>query len=284
MKLFGRKKKESAARVRDVLAGEDPPVLPQGIVQLLRLLRDPDSEVAEIAKALEWNPGLVVGVLRTVNSAATGLRRKVDSVPHAVSLMGRAQLEHLVLGVAVQNTLPTPATRGFEAPRFWHMAFFRACLGRALAERLHPATKSLSFTGGLLQDLAVPLLVQARTDTYDPVLARWHADPNSELQVLERETLGWSHDEVGADLANAWELPEPLIHIIAHQHDHAGASDEELLPAMRLVSFLRETECEHGFAALLEVADERYGLAADDVRELLNDCDAQARELAQAIA
>lgn len=283
MTLFGWKKKDSKARLKEAMRGQEPPAFPQGVMQLLRLMRDPESDLQQIAEALNWNPGLVVGVLRTVNSAAFGLMRKVDDVQHAVALLGRSKLENFVLGEAVRNALPTAPVRGFDARRFWHAAFFRASLARALADRLHPAEMSRSFTGGLLQDMAVPLLAHARPDDYGEVLEEWHGSPKTELHTLERSALGWSHDEIGAHLGATWELPEALTAIIDSHHDHEGLSDAELLPAMRLVSVHRETEREYGIEAMLEEGKSRYGLAPDWVTQVVAESDEKALELSQTL-
>ena len=70
------------------------PSFPAAIVSVLRKLRDPDVPVDHIAEAVMHDPGTVVRVLKTVNSAAFGSRRPIDNVAHAVSYMGRGKLEN----------------------------------------------------------------------------------------------------------------------------------------------------------------------------------------------
>ncbi|MCP3918792.1 MAG: HDOD domain-containing protein [bacterium] len=280
MKLFGRKR--ARAKLNEVLRGHEPPTFPQGVMRLLKLLRDPDSEISEIAEALQWDPGLVVRVLKTVNSAAYGSARKIDCVQHAVSMMGRSQLEQLVLGIAVKGSLPTKPAPGYDAPRYWQAAFFRAALARSIAGKLHPADQARSFTGGLLQDMAVPLLAHARPDDYGPVLVEWHGDRKSNLHELERSALGWSHDEIGGHLGEEWELPASLSSVI-QQHHAEGANDAELPPALRLVATHRETEREAGIDAMVEEGRSMYGLEPDWVLASVVSSEAQALELAQAL-
>lgn len=281
MRLFGRKKKRSDG-LDEVLRGHEPPTLPQGVLRLLALVRDPDSDIRAITEALSWNPGLVLRVLRLVNSAAFGLARQVEGVQHAVSMLGRAQLEQIVLGVAVKDNLPKGAVRGFEPDRFWQAAFFRAALARYLASRLHPTEEARSFTCGLLQDMAVPVLAHARTDEYGHVLEAWHATPASELAELEREAIGIGHDEVGARLAEEWGLPGTLTDAIRHHHSEEK-SDLELPPAIRLVAIHRETQHEHGLEALLEQARTRYGLDPDWLRQAVGDSVTQSQQLSRAL-
>jgi HD-like signal output (HDOD) protein len=280
MGLFTRK--QSRARLDHVLHGQEPPVFPQHVMRILRMLRDPDTDAREIAAALNWDPRLVVRLLRTVNSAAFGTAREIDSVPHAVALLGRSQLEQLVLGVAVKECLPRSPARGFEPGRFWQAAFFRAALASTLADRLHPAEQSRSFTGALLQDMAVPLLAHARPDDYGPLLEAWHDSPGSQLHALERDALGWSHAEIGAHLGQAWELPESFVSLIQRHHDD-DASDRELPPALRLVGLHRESEQGQGLDDLVEQGRSMYGIEPDWMREAVGTSEAQALELARAL-
>jgi len=116
----------------------------------------------KVAEQTVADPGLVVRVLKTVNSAAYGLRRSVDSMQHACSLMGRSHLESLVLSLPIREVLPDSPSPGFEAGRFWTTAFRRASLARLLAARFNPSRQAQCFTAGLLLDMAVPLLAQAQ--------------------------------------------------------------------------------------------------------------------------
>ena len=281
MRLFGRSK--SRKRLDEVLQSHQPPTFPQGVMRLLKLLRDPNAEVRDIAAALSWDPGLVVRVLKLVNSAAFGRTQHIDSVQHAVTMLGRSQLEQIVLGVAVRDNLPRTPARGFEPRRFWRAAFFRASLASAFADVIHPAEQARSFIGALLQDMAVPLLAHARPVDYCDVLESWHRAADSELHVLEKQALGFSHDEIGGHLGTEWELPESLTRVI-ELHHHDEASDSQLPPALRLVALHRETEREHGIDAMVENARHMYGLKPDWTRLAVQQSDEQATELAQSLA
>jgi len=273
--LLGRKKNQR--KLTDALAGQEPPQMPAAVLKLMQLMRDPDSETTEIGEALSWQPDLVVRVLKTVNSAAFGLARQVDSVAHAVAILGRSRVEQLVLGVAIKANLPTSSAPGFDAQRFWEAAFFRAALARGLASRLHPADEATSFTAGLLQDMAVPLLAHARPD-YGKVLVEWHGTPTAHLHRIEKDALGWSHDEIGGHLAEAWDLPQRLSRLIQAHHD---ASDLNVPAALRLVALHRETERELGLDGIVCGAREDYGLDSDTTIRLVEESEQQARDLAK---
>lgn len=279
---MGLLSKSGGRELKRIVRDSELPHFPQVVLRILKRLRDPEADFAEIAQSLQWDPGLVVQILRTVNSAAYGVSARIEDVRHAVSFMGRSQLEQLVLAIAVKDSLPSGPAPGFLPGRFWRAAAFRAALARSFAQKLHPARNAESFTAGLLQDMAIPVLAHARPKEYGAVLDAWHGGGAACLQDLEQHTFGWCHAQVGGLLGKAWDLPDSLVVAIELHHKHEY-TDQEVLPAMRLVSCLRETQDEHGIDALVEDARADYGLDPDWTREVITACREQSLELASSL-
>lgn len=272
---------EGAPDLERLLGNRELPTFRAAIVDALKKIRDLDTTPDEIAEAVQCNPQLVVRLLRTVNSAAFGLKRPIDDAAQAACYLGRSKLESLVLAIAVGESIPTPDdVPGFESRRFWAAAAQRATLGRRLAQELCPAHQSDCFTIGLLQDMAVPILAWSHPDEYGPVLEAWHADATASLSELERTAFGFSHGDVGRLLAEAWELPANLARAIGEHHAEEEEADAGF-PAIHLVSLLRETELEAGVEALVEEAVTRFGLDPEWTVEAVIDASAQAAELTE---
>jgi len=62
------------------------------LVRLLGLVLD-DAGTPELERVLKQEPGLTMNLMRLTNSAAAGMRTKVTSLRHAVTLLGRRQLQ-----------------------------------------------------------------------------------------------------------------------------------------------------------------------------------------------
>ncbi|MEM7516634.1 MAG: HDOD domain-containing protein [Planctomycetota bacterium] len=276
-RVFGGKEEPS---LREVLNGQEPPTFQELTLRVLRILRDPEASLREIADAIDWDPGLVVRVLSTVNSAAFGPAREIQDVAHAASFLGRTQLEQIVLSVAVRDALPSQPAPGFEPRRFWRAAARRAALSRTVAEELHPASAAHSFTIGLLQDMAVPILASTRPKDYGIALQRWHAPESvkSCLTSLEQQTIGLDHATVGEWIGKHWELPKTLVQGIAFHHS-SDKTDREVPPAVRLAALVREEECEEGTDALVELARTDYGLRPEWMLEAIREAGENASEL-----
>lgn len=273
-------KRKAQKQLQQILKGQEVPTFPGLAMRVLEMLRNPEVDFESVAEGLQWDPALTVQILKTVNSAAYGVSQPIQDVHHAVRYLGRGALEQIVLSVAVRKVLPNPTAPGFQVERFWKAACYRAIVAKAIATRLHPAQEAASFTGALLQDLAIPVLVDALAQPYEPVLKRWTQDPDVWFHQAEKQAMGWSHDEVGGWLCTYWDMPDSLTRAIA-QHHSDQVSDTELLPALRLVSWIRESQDAQALEAFLDLAKQDYGLASDDLMALTAQAEEQSVELAQ---
>lgn len=275
LKLFRNRKLSPAEQLREALHGYEVPTFPAIATRALTLLRDDETSMKTIAEALRLDPGLSLRILKQVNSAAFGLAAEVESVDRAVPLLGRAKLETLLLSVAVSQTVPAA---GPAFATFWQTSALRASLARALAKRLHRETESESFTGGLLQDLAVPILAEAKTAEYAKVHEILTADPDRPLAEIEREVLGFDHAEVGCALARSWDLPEHLTQSII---DHHGSDEEPgALPAVRAVSEIRDGRADSDQPAFRAWCLAELAIPEDDLDPLIEAAAEEARDFA----
>jgi len=265
MALINRKAKKAEQKLKALVKGCQIPHFSDTALKVLKLLRDPDACFEGISERLQWDTGLVLRVLKTVNSPGFGTMSRIDDVQHAVSFLGRSKLEQIILALVVKEAVPSPRAPGFDVGRYWHTAALRAGLGRAIADQLHPARSAEAFTSGLLQDIAVPVLAQSQPDSYGEVLEAWHgrsSDSRDNLADLENQAFGWCHAKVGGLLGEVWELPDGLRQSI-QAHHASESTDWEVLPSVRLVALLPETQQVEGIEELVEVARADYGLAPD---------------------
>ncbi len=277
LEFFRRSQRDSREALAGVLSKTEIPTFPSALMAILESIRNPDNSMDKVAEQTLADPGLVLRVLKIVNSAAYGLRRSVDSMQHACSLMGRSHLESLVLSLAIREVLPDSPSPGFEARRFWTTAFRRASLARLLAARFNPSRQAECFTAGLLLDMAVPLLARVQAPDYGQILEHWHSDPESNLAELENESFGWTHAQLGAALGCSWHLPEYLVSAIEEHHDHA--SGLELGLPVDLVSYLREDDEDPGTETVIESLEVVCGVSLEDAEQTIVDAFDQAREL-----
>ena len=77
--LFKKKRHDPLAELRGLLGNFELGSFSSSVMNVLDLLRDPESTMAEIAAPIEMDPGMHVKVLRLVNSVGFGLVKKVSA-------------------------------------------------------------------------------------------------------------------------------------------------------------------------------------------------------------
>lgn len=277
-RLLGLKReREDRFDFVQTLGGYQPPSFPSLIASALDLLADPMVDLVTVAQALELDPGVSARMLRLVNSAAMAPRSPITSVHQAAVLLGRNQLEALLISVGAAAAIPHPQNHAYEHRRFWATAAKRAALASRISTHVDRTRRSENFTAALLQDMAIPVLA-LRADLYGNVLEYWHST-TEDLTALEVSEYGWHHGDVAAWMGAKWGFPDGFVDFMGDHHEDA---DGPLLPA-HLVSPIREADDE-GDTFVIESTVEAIGLPSDEVVAMINDATIEANQLAGLLA
>ena len=273
---FWKRRAAPQGKLRELIGDYELPSFSAAAVATLGLLRD-DADMTRIAERIMADPGLSVRILRTVNSASFGLRQEVTNLAHAVSLLGRSRVEALVLAAAVGKALPV--CHVIDIAGFWRTSAQRACLARKIAASLDPPLEMEAFTAGLLQDMAVPVLATANPGQYANVYQRSETDVSCTLRDLEEEAFGFDHAEVGAMMAETWDLPETLITAIADHH----LLGQRAPGAVEAVALIRHSEPPDELQALRAHCGTQLQLTPDALDVMIEAAGAEASSLAESM-
>ena len=259
--------------------------LPAVLTKLLSILGDENATADDIARVIVHDQALCVAILRAANSAAFGVRETTTSLDAAVMRLGFAELRKLVMAhqAALLFDQPTDGY-GLDANDAWEGAvagaFAADRIGRAAGHE-DPAT---CFTAALLRDcgkgaaealvgserIASALLGTGADETSGARSSAGSAEDN------ERRALGFCHAEVGAALAEIWDLPSPLVEAIRFHHTPPPDNETALID---IVHCADSVATQLGYGVGLDgleypfdsAAHERAGLAPEAVHAILVD-------------
>jgi len=124
--------------------------LGQSRLSLLKLLSQvlDDSDTPQLEQTFKHEPGLSINLLRMANSAAVGARTRITSLRHAITLLGRRQLQRWL-----QLLLYTDPAGNTGFPPLLQLAATRARLLELLAESHMAADRDFAdraFMTGIL--------------------------------------------------------------------------------------------------------------------------------------
>jgi HD-like signal output (HDOD) protein len=198
--------------------------------RLSEVLSNPNSGANEVALAVATDPVITAQVMRMANSAFFGLSRQVERLEDAVSLLGLTLIRALVLEAEVSMSF-APTLPGFNRRLVQHHATGVANVSRHIAGRSAAAD---AFLAGFLVDIGLILLASSSAHTVSSLVETSERE-SVPLHVIERDTLGFTHGELGACLLGLWGLPMTVIEAVALHHE---APDFKGLMSVREIVYI----------------------------------------------
>ncbi len=201
---------------------------PQAVTRLISTCRDSESTNKEIESVIASDPSLSVKVLRLANSPLFCPSRDVNSIVHAVSLLGRRKVKSIALSAAAADMLSAGDGAIEQRRALWNHSVGCAAVASCLAKRVGGVQVDDAFLAGIFHDVGKLLFLDVIPNEYE-LLAKSCRD--SKLIEEEQFFLGTTHEEIGASAANLWGLPVEILAAVGWHHranespfDHAHAS------------------------------------------------------------
>ncbi len=186
------------------------PALPAAVTRLIAEINRPEPEIDELVKLISAAPGIAAKVVQTVNSSLFALRSPVTNVKQAVTLLGLSHIRSIALAYATMDALPKPKGDLFDHEAFWTDSLLRAMLSRSFSKKRFRRQLEDAFTASLLADVALPVLLSAWQEYYEPVIQEWKQG-SRRLSDIEREHFSWDHAQAGAWIVQSWDFPEEMV-------------------------------------------------------------------------
>jgi len=199
--------------------------------RLLQCLAQESPEIAMLTELVESDPVIAARTLRVANSPFFGLSHEIESIVHAVSLVGLRSLQAIALAAAVMEQFKTsdPALQSAHQAHWRHSVAVAVCT-QALARRARLPVAA-AFTAGLLSDLGRLVMLTMDPTRYSQVQEiasqsgrTTGADESAtsvayRLLEAERAVWGFDHCQVGDQLARQWQLPPMLRRCMSLHHE-----------------------------------------------------------------
>jgi putative nucleotidyltransferase with HDIG domain len=250
---------------------------PDAAVRIVSVIEDPDSRPEEIAEALALDPALTARLLKIANSAYYSGISKIDSIPRAVTLLGRRQLRDLTIGISAIRAFEGIPIDVVSVEDFWLHSIYCGILAEEIARLGGLKNAASAFTGGLLHDIGQLLMfMQMPGEMKEILLAGAELGDDVPMATLERARLEFDHTEVGAMLAGEWGLPNSLVECISFHHQPSRATEhKELLAVVHIANSLavlaeKDTDSfRDGTAPIEEEAWSTAGVRLEEVPDLV---------------
>ncbi len=190
--------------------------LPTIFYQINEAVENPESSFAEIGHIISQDSALTARLLNIVNSSFFGFSSKVETISHAITIVGMVQLRDLALATAIINNFKGIPKDVVNMHSFWKHSIATGLAGRVIAVYLKEPNPERFYVLGLLHDLGRLLLYLALPEEMSRVLIKY--SHGGLLHEAENDVLGWDHAEAGGRLLRKWNLPESLVEGVMYHH------------------------------------------------------------------
>lgn len=198
------------------------PSLPKALMELMRLLREPDFSERQCVALIEHDQALAARLLRLANSAFYGVPGRVGSIGDAMRILGARTVLGALTAAAVYQQVQVAACPEFHFDDYWRHTMATSMAARALANLLDRDADE-AFLAGLLHDVGQLVLASFNPEAAGRCIRRAGEDG---LSMLEAESieLGFAHPQIGGMVARHWHFPEAICRAIElhHQPESAG--------------------------------------------------------------
>ena len=228
---------------------------PRVMAELDQLLRNPNTDIADITALLKRDGPLSARLLRIANSAAFGQAEHVASIDGAAALIGFREIHRLVGAVAVdQFSQRNYPLYGFVGQRARENGLYIALLMEELAKPAKQDPQS-AYTVGLFRSVGKLTLEKLAEEKGS--VPPYKPDSGQDLVLWEKHSFGISANEATAAILRQWRFPNEISQAIA-SHYLPGETDE---PLAQLLNLAAEIVARLGYGL---PGESRYWLPQDE--------------------
>jgi len=191
--------------------------LPTIFYQINEAVEDPECSFVEIGEIISGDPSLSARLLKIVNSSYFGFPNKIETITHAVTIVGMAQLRDLALATTVVNQFKGIPKNLINMEKFWLHSVATGLTAKVIAIYRRETNPDRFYVMGMLHDLGRLLLLLNIPDSIKTVMEKYEL--GGTMYDVEVEVLGFNHSAVAGELMRSWRLPEMLQEAVAFHHN-----------------------------------------------------------------
>lgn len=221
-------------------SAEDLPTLPEVAIRLQKMVDDPDSSAKDVAAIIEDDPAIATKVLKVVNSAfySTGYG-EITHLQPAIARLGFIAVINIALSTSIFQAFASSRKPVFDRREFWKHSISVGIIASVLHDYVadeitQPLTRDVVHLAGIVHDMGKILFERyANTEFHQAISSAKTAD----IPAIKEEArfIGVGHDELGAWLANKWNIGKAVQAAVRWHHDPISCPVEELKPLVKLV-------------------------------------------------
>jgi putative nucleotidyltransferase with HDIG domain len=206
-----------------IMAAGDLPTIPIVATKVMQLMEDENATADDLARVVASDPAVAARVLKISNSSFYGCQRQIQTLPHAIMMLGFVTLKSVVVAASVKQVYHP---FGLTEKLLWEHSFGAGLAARIIASDTRLVNAEEAFLGGLFHDLGKIIMNFLDKEKFQEVMQRCYND-GIDFEQAEQTLFPYTHEEVGALVIKKWNFPDHLMKAVMAHHTLALAEDED---------------------------------------------------------
>jgi HD-like signal output (HDOD) protein len=191
-------------------------VLSESFTRIKELIDDESSTIDDISDVIIIDPALTGTILKLANSSFFNYPGKIDTVSKAVLVLGITEVYNLVIAYFTTQAFKSINADQDYLDSFWEESVDCALLVKFFGCGLNLPNAERLFILGLLHNLGELIVKQisskkiAECQDEEGSSTPWHR---------QRDVLGFTFGECGAELLKLWQLPYNIVAPVRNQDE-----------------------------------------------------------------
>lgn len=248
-----------------IMTASDLPTIPVVATKVMQLIESGNASAEDLAKVVASDPAVAARVLKISNSSFYGCQRQIQTLSHAIVVLGFGTLKSLVVAASVKQVYQP---YGLTEKMLWEHSFGAGLAARIIAKETRMASTEEAFLGGLFHDIGKIIMNTMSSTQFHEVMQKCYNDGLT-FEDAERQVYSYTHSEVGGLVIKKWNFPDALMYAVLNHHALEFPEDEDpVLVNLACVVGLADILCHKAGIGIREPDDELDVMLSVPVRKL----------------
>ena len=206
-----------------IMTASDLPTIPVVATKVMQLIESESANSEELAKVVASDPAVAARVLKISNSSFYGCQRQIQTLSHAIVVLGFATLKSLVVAASVKQVYQP---YGLTEKMLWEHSFGAGLAARIIAKEIRLVNEEEAFLGGLFHDIGKTIMNSMNKLQFQDAMQRCYNEGVT-FEEAERQVFSYTHSEVGGLVIKKWNFPDMLMNAVLKHHTFEFTEDED---------------------------------------------------------
>ncbi|GER93966.1 HDOD domain-containing protein [hot springs metagenome] len=199
------------------------PPQPDIVMSILQEMNKNTPDLKKISDLIMKDASTVARLLKVANSPFFS-RAKVDSVFHAIQILGIKNFYNIVLMCSLEDIINNS---GLQLSNLWKHSYLTAMIAGYIAKKYKLCSEEHAYMAGLFHDCGIMLMMKKWHDYNQIVEYTLYLNPQYPayekfelITAYETSKYTSNHCVLGYTMAKSWKLPDIVINCLLHHHHH----------------------------------------------------------------